>query len=247
MTELFIDPENPVSVRDYPLPSTLTTLIFAQSTLHDSVHLPHIKWVGGTLPVLPHVAHFSALVETVNELAQVPHTLPNLVNLEVVRTCESCADALRYIPDRRIKQLDAHVLHPRILAQIMSMTSIKTPGFTTVRLDKADQGVPVDRLDLVNDEQCWMLWYVLQQIVPRDSLLAQATDVPRVIEEIGDAIHALVVVPANMMARRALRGAVPVEVVVGKKVGSNMAKALTAIVRPLTLSGYIRGRVLAEA
>ncbi|KAJ3350768.1 hypothetical protein GGF32_004644 [Allomyces javanicus] len=270
---LFIDPLDPVAaVLDYPLPATLTTLIIAQLKSHDSVHLrastidalphlstlqlqTHVKWVGGTLPVLPHVTRFSALVETVDELAQVPHAMPNLVDLEVARTCESCADALRHIPDRPLERLETHVLHPRIMGQIMAMASLKTFGVTLVRLSKADKGAPLNQLDLVYDERSRVLWHVLPRIVPHDSLLAKklavkvvnATDVERVKGEIGAAIRALVVTPANKMAGRALRGAVPVEVVVGQNVARDVAKALTAVVRPLTLAGYIRGRVLAEA
>ncbi|KAJ3367814.1 hypothetical protein GGF31_007061 [Allomyces arbusculus] len=269
VTMLQIDAEDPADARDYPLPATLTDLILSHSASHDSVHLrasaldalphlstlqlfTHVAWVGGTAPVLPHVTRFVAVVDIVNEIAQVKQALPKLIDLEVARACESCADALRFLPDRPLERLEAHVLHPVVFAQIMTMESLKTLSTTTVRLAKADKGVPLDRLELVYDQRR-MPWVVLPQVVPRDALLAKkfvikvvhAPDVVAAMEDIDDGIHALVVGPTQARLGR-MSSAVPVEVVVGEKVPKGAAGAFAMVMRPFELGGFVRGGVYVE-
>ncbi|KAJ3349400.1 hypothetical protein GGF32_005645 [Allomyces javanicus] len=158
--------------------------------------LGRVKWVNNQLPVLVHVTQLGATADVVNAIVQIPHTLPDVVHLNVVPSPNPVDDdVLHYLLARPLTLVSVNSVHPRVLAAILALP--KETRLSIARVAKADRGTPIDMLELIYDQDRFP-WAMIPLIVPRDKVLAKkivvkvvyAPDVAEAVKDIGAALRA---------------------------------------------------------
>ncbi|KNE64482.1 hypothetical protein AMAG_09498, partial [Allomyces macrogynus ATCC 38327] len=251
------------SLKDVALWSTISELTVVNPQLHDAIQLRaenigaiiprlsklqlygRIEWADQSYPLLQNITTLVVGAETANELARMPSTLCQLVDLEIDHLCSCCNNVLDFVPaSGRLQRLKVPSLHARAFEQALRLPKLKILDVGLVRNHGA---TPMAALTLEFDQQR-LPWSMVPKFEHRVASrlvvkIARITNVQAAMVEMEAMIRAIAVEPQR--GRKEVL-AMPLDVILEGLVHESIVGALGAMLMSLEREGYVQPQLMAH-